>query len=480
MARMRKRTEDEAKNSVEAELERVCKDTIGSLLPGWQDFPEVQDEMKEMALLVMEEYPDENDIIDFDDNYVLSEGIRDLSITLKNALIRELNAAQPPPDDANRQPPDAANPAAHKQANRDRQKEPKPGAGRREAAAAKTASEYLAWHMNHDDQIKEFRRRVLGDEEGTDYDQGIRFITSPLAKVLSVEDFSSLRLIPVTCTGKVLLWAEQWDESIKQPVTSLVEMLFPTGRPYHAVRRDELPEKMDFIVAINVPFPKIDGEMAIKVKSLATASYACISYPRPTSFFGFPEDDGIFHLAPPYLSPAVGLPFDPDKGYMEGLEGSVALEALGLCQHIMEACPVAAWDALIFLMTGKFSIPSLDGHFFDYRSPAQANGSQPSSASFTAMGPHKLYVQPWISPQDLSDFWRHIRPKEAARPLPSEENMAVFRFVLEQTKPGDQFRWEAMTTKWNKEKEGKLFDRSEMKQTYLRVLKALFPYHGQE
>lgn len=374
MARMRERTENDARVAVEREFGRSWQEGGASLLLGWQEFPKVWEELCKTTRLVMKRYPVGK--IDFEDDRNVSQAIANISTALKNDLASSVLAARKrSAPDTKHQSSVPPNPDESRRGRRDQQKSPRPGAGRREVAASKTASEYLAWHMNDDDQIKDFRRRVLGYEEGTDYDQGISFITSSLAKVLSVEDFGRLRLLPITTTGSVMLWAERWADSVNQPVNSLVEMLFPAGKR-SPVRRDALPEMIEFIVGVDVPFPKSDGEMAIIVKSLPTASYACISYPRSTSFFGFPEDDDIFHLAPPYLSPAVRLPFDPDKGYMEGLEGSVALEALGLCQHIMEACPVAAWDALIFLMTGKFSIPSLDGHFFDYRSPAQANGSQ--------------------------------------------------------------------------------------------------------
>ncbi|MGI4788809.1 MAG: hypothetical protein ACRYFS_08160 [Janthinobacterium lividum] len=352
----------------------------------------------------------------------------------------------------------------------------------RERKAAEAHSEFLERMCNQDNDVRDFRRRVFGKEDGIDLVRGVRFITSSLAKVLSVEQFLTFNPVPFGTLGMLGVRTEgKW-----QPVRADAPLLVRSESSRHFMKRKQLPEQAEFIAAVFDIAPSKPVNLRSRLLVLPTAGYVGVHRPSSLHYGDAANADAVFHFTPQRLPVPAFVPFLDETRYFEGLEGSVAAEALRVCERIMTSCPIDVWEALKFLVTSHLSIPTMSGRLFAYGFPTLKSERRiPQSA----LGLVRLEFQPWLTPKELADYWRGIRGNKSngiKHQLPTEEDIDLFRFMLARTPPGHPPQWKWLWEEWKKSQEamGQPVERvpnnpsDRMKKVFNAVHEALFPGYG--
>ena len=359
-------------------------------------------------------------------------------------------------------------------------------------AAGNAAGHFIAWNLERDGFVKQFREEALhGKLFAPDY-QGIesawRFITSPLVKLLSYEDFRHLDLAPRDTKGRILL--EPSNEFSKNAAAYNHMQGYVTRSDYRKDRWGRESHFLDFSIEVD----GLDGFQHHLTVSHTSRSYKCIGFPPYLPAMS--DSPGIQEVETAYATEPMEVPWldgrirvsQPgaewqwqERPFVEGYGLSVVNECLGILNYLVASYPVEIWQLLRFILTGTgIYVPPILASAFDYdptlylRSE-QDEGAFESAAAFSAGGPITLHVQPWVQPEELAEYWRQCRFRtDAGRMLPSEVNLEIFRFVLKHTPPGEVFQWQNLATLWNAET-GQGKTRASLRNAFLKTRSDLFP-----
>ena len=330
--------------------------------------------------------------------------------------------------------------------------------------------EYLAWQMNQDAVVQDFRRRALGDRLFAEETQAWEFLTTRLIQVTPLKLFEEYGLCPATAVGRVDIPPLYCDMLMN--ITSISKTEEGPG---------DLRKR---VVEVTAEFER-PGESSVQtVLRFTTNTYMCVGFPPYRT--GLPVNAMVSSESVDYESDPTAIPFFEIQGverYVEGMNDSVTCEAMHAGHHLTGLFPVHIWDALCFLLTGTLAglqgVRSLAVDYDPYIlvqewSERLKDSDYEALDLFTAAGPHCLYVQPWVQPEELAEHWRRVRPGSAPRTLPKERSLALFRFALRHTPPGERFRWESLAGRWTDET-GEAMTRNQMQMTFKRVREALLP-----
>ena len=310
---------------------------------------------------------------------------------------------------------------------------------------ADALGDFLAWQLSQDALVKDFRRSALHDRLLTEK-AAWEFITSPLAQILTVEDFERHGLCPAAATGRVIM---------PKPDMELRHMIVLSK-----IRREE-DKAPSLWVELDVELNLPDGQPFHQPMSFSMMTYCTLGLAARAP--ALPNTEwGCYESEPFAIEPALVPYFEErdEEKFVEGWNQSVSSDAIAAVGHLVTDYPVEIWELLRFLLTGlpprvqpifatqvSCRVSRMIYKWFERLGEEDLDWEW----AFQADGPCSLSVQPWVQPEELAEHWRQIRPATAPRTLPKEHNLALFRFVLKNTPPGAPFRWEELAGKWRGE-----------------------------
>ena len=333
--------------------------------------------------------------------------------------------------------------------------------GDRSTAAAALVCRYL----RRDAEVQRFRREALRGKPFDDTEEGLgaawRFITSPMAKLLSVQNFAEMGLCPKT--GQVrLLRGENVLSSL-----GIIGLSADT----HSNPLDGRNLILDYILE-----EVTNSDRWVVTHELH--DYVCIggdtfeTYQPLTARCGRGRSDMSRPTPPPWFTRHPSVP----SQFVEGYKGSIAGWAIAIVGRLLNQFPADAWHLLEFLLTDKppFLAPILTGHR-PYQPILTTEDGDGRVAAFEATGPITLHVQPWVQPEELADFWRHVRGSKARSP--QADSLEMFHFALNHTAEDERFRWQELVQEWEKEHDHIDGEnpRATFRNTFMRVREALLP-----
>ena len=331
----------------------------------------------------------------------------------------------------------------------------------RSSAAATLVCRYL----RRDTEVRRFRRAALQgrlfDNTEAGLEEAWRFITSPMAKLLSVQNCAEMGLSPKT--GQIrLLHGENVSSSL-----GIIGLSANT-------RSNPLDGR-------NLILDYILEEVTNSDRWVVTHElhdYVCIggdtfeTYQPLTARCGRGRSDMSRPTPPPWFTRHPSVP----SQFVEGYKGSIAGWAIAIVGRLLNQFPADAWHLLEFLLTDKppFLAPILTGHR-PYQPILTTEDGDGRVAAFEATGPITLHVQPWVQPEELADFWRHVRGSKARSP--QADSLEMFHFALNHTAEDERFRWQELVQEWEKEHDHIDGEnpRATFRNTFMRVREALLP-----
>ena len=308
---------------------------------------------------------------------------------------------------------------------------------------ADAAARFLQWHMDRDGYVSWFRHsfskgQLMNESECWD------ILTNSVLQLLSFVDFEEVGILPSEMMGKLL----SGELDIKNNmIQGEVEFNLPDGS---VIRKTY---KKEYIPA---------GPEEVWAQTL----YSRVSYRHP------------------YYSPACSeIPYYKERGISKGLTSvstSVISEASSTANVLSDAYRIDFWDAIRFLLTGiPPSLKPISAREIRYKPTRTTYSSDDEDIMvdlelFNSAGPISLTFQPWLMPEEVADYWRGIRSKAARkRKMPSEEYLAIFRFVLDNT-PDRRPRWTLLAKQWG-DIQGNECNSDTLRKVFNVVRAALFP-----
>lgn len=325
-------------------------------------------------------------------------------------------------------------------------------------------------YLNRDEGVKQFRREVLHDDlfdtslSGREAAWG--FITSPLIKLLSVEDFDEIGTCPMSTTGHLSPDPEYADRDGILGQASIIGY------------RDG--DESDLVLEYEIEGNGWQKTVAHELKTYAAIGGNVFGMPRPLTPHVIkltPRPKTLRPIVPDWLLFRGGKP-----RIVDGFGRTVAGQAMDLVERLLHQFPVTVWALLEFLLTDRLPSPRPIEHEQLYCQPTiQVDGEGRSARTFEAIGPTTLFVQPWVEPDHLAKMWSDIRGSKVAlgreARTPDQEHLDMFLFALRNTAPDDEFRWQELASAWAKEHPGfgGKTPRSTFRNTFLRTREVLFP-----
>ena len=344
-----------------------------------------------------------------------------------------------------------------------------PNAASAQEATFQAATDYLHWLMESDSWLQEYRAnllRALTEQEMVD------FLLSPLTQVLSFQDFHDLGLCPLTTQGRVTL-IKQWGT----PRSALNK-----GQQELVRRGKASPTTLVSEFAVELDTPEGDTiHLSIqRVGEPDTISYEALMFARMlngdwgseaelSECGGFRTEEGFICFHKGGLGDRESYPTFPRFTFV-GYPNSICSETYGLNITLRENEFYADEAAALRFLLMRVSSPLYHVQYYhDSIFVPQWQGFMESKTVLT--------IPNWILPDDLADYWRHLRPKAARqRGMPSAENVELFRFVLHNTSPGTEPQWAYLARGWS-DINGLVLTRDKLFKVYWSVLGALFPDH---
>ena len=350
-------------------------------------------------------------------------------------------------------------------------RESRPEVMRRDAGSG-ALGDYLSWHWQSDAWACYQRTHLCGGDYLT-REEAWQFLTSPLPKVMSYEDYEKLSLCPARTTGRILSKYLNLDGLLW--VTNML-MVDPETRQVTATVDTLHGDIGNYCVEINLP-DEADRTARVKrlVLNLSEKYYHYIAcddlLPKPYRVEDGRDRDAHY---PPQAAPY----FADENRYVEGYNGSVMGELIATADFLCNEFSISIWDMLEALLTGcippqpSVEIVSQDMRVVTHEPPdVFVRGFRASG--FAAQGPATLTVQPWVTPEVLADAWREFRKQNACY-SPSEKQADAVRFVLSHTPPGEEFAWERLAQQWQEERE-ELMTRGQLLKQFRRARAAILP-----
>ena len=344
-------------------------------------------------------------------------------------------------------------------------------------AGSQSLSNYLSYYLRHDSTAQYYHERVCGGKYLTREDAW-GFLTSPLPKVLSIEDYEKLGLCPVSVRGRLrskylrldglLFQTHVWRIDVKtKAVTATTETLTSDLRKYD----------VEISLPVKENKPHFLKRMVLN-RSEKAFTYISHQYslPGPYRIVDIKEGDAYY---PPTPAPF----FDTAKRYVEGFSASVMGEMIGWAESLCGLYPVSIWDMLEALLTGQFP-PLATIQLYPWKIKVERLNSYDEgpiaikSIPFTAQGPATLRIQPWVTPEVLADAWREHRKTNPAY-SPSAKQADALHFVLSHTIPGQEYEWEKLANQWHAER-GELMTRGQLCKQFQRARAAILPGYQEE
>lgn len=334
------------------------------------------------------------------------------------------------------------------------------------------AAALIRRYLKQDAEVRRFRREALHGKSFENTEEGLdkawNFITSPLVKVLSVENFKDMGLCPTTAQGR---FQPDQRHSIFSGLTPMSARIRPKS-----AEDDTLV--LDFVVEA---FEPGEGETCGEKWAVTheMSSYVCIgesgfaTYQPLTVHCGRARADSVpFPSRPPWFNRHSSEP----SQFVEGYTGSIAGWAIAIVGRLLTQFPADAWQLLEFLLADRPPVlaPILAGRR-PYRPIIITDDKMEETVAFEATGPMILYVQPWVQPEVLADFWRYTRDSKARNP--QQESLEMFDFALKHTASDERFRWQELVKEWEKEHDhiGGDNPRATFRNTFMRIRETLFP-----
>lgn len=351
----------------------------------------------------------------------------------------------------------------------------------KEEETGKAAAEFLAWHMNQDVLIQEFRRELLGEALLTT-EEAWELLTSPLAMVLSIQDYTELGSLPLTDAGRFVIGEagnsldDCHDFQVKHDLAGLDALAY---RIYEETDgKGSQIHLLDFVIEVKTT----GGEVLRKTVRHERERYTCATHDPYGPLL--PQKVNFYWEYPSLRELPMSVPFfrerDKKTRFLQGVYGTINSRAMRLAESLAFSYPIGLWDALEFLFTAK--VPEIiplhcqEYGYAPWHIVADASGSPKVEPFFQAHGPVVIQVQPWVGPETLANFWRNKQQITTGRHplLPLKHNLDLFRFVLRNTPPGKPFQWQKLCQVWEEEN-GQSITRNVIQMTFKRTQEAMFP-----
>jgi len=342
-------------------------------------------------------------------------------------------------------------------------------------ALAEAAATLLSRYLRQDAELQRFRREALQEVVFDSTEEGLEkawlFITSPMVKVLSVENFKEMGLSPKSTQGQVSGQSNGLDLSFLG-IAGLSANIHPDPEDTKNLLHDYIVEA----------YPLLEGEAKDHVDGWtvthSTNSYVCIggntfeTYQPLTARCGKGRPNLSHPTQPPWFKHHPWV----RSQWVEGYKGTIAGWAVTIVGRLLNHFPTDTWQLLEFLLTDKPPVlsPILTGRR-PYEPTLRTTAENGQTSAFKANSSLTLHVQPWVQPEDLADFWRYARGSKARTPQP--ESLEMFRFALQHTAENEQFHWQELVKEWEKDHpriEG-VNPRATFRNTFMRTRAALLP-----
>lgn len=354
----------------------------------------------------------------------------------------------------------------------------------RQDLGSRALSEYLSWHFQKDFIAEWCRDEVCGGEFLTS-EEAWEFLTSPLPKILGIEDYQQLGVCPARTAGRIL--AQFWSNEKKIDADQEAVFIRPDNLRFKAeygLHYATSGSERECYYGIEVMIPASGDQKPFRKRLVIPRCSREHVYVFDAKAFN-PQRITRFtdRLSFGWAKP---VPHFPDETrYAEGYENSAMGVLLIWADFLCESYHVEIWDMLEAFLTGKFPAPNavkIKGKSFavvrtEYD---DSQGSEPGKAGWlrrvscvSAQGPVTLTVQPWVTPEVLADAWREHR-KDHAGYSPSEKQADALRFVLSHTMPGEEFGWERLAQQWQEER-GELMMRGQLYKQFQRARATILP-----
>ena len=350
-----------------------------------------------------------------------------------------------------------------------------------ERHCGQAVAEYMAREMEQDDKVRQFRSDFLGGELLT-LEEAWAILNSPLHQLLCFYDFGEL--------GSP--WAF-WPGTIVPFVEGAGELPLPLRDHEVKLRKifphDHWAETDETWFVVKTEAPGCEGvERSIIVSRHSAALRGCYPLITEREFRG---EAGPL-VEPPleqFESPWGPAGQEYTEQWMAATNASVVDHITDLAFDLM-GCdwPISLGDALRFLLTGMPPyVPPVSVNIVT-RTPdlyrETANEADPDHVSWELVDGEMpltravLFVQPWVLPEALAEFWKKTRIG-VSRTMPLVHNVLIFRFVIKNTPPGQPFQWQLLADNWNAE-QGQSLSRSTMQLIFTRTRASLLPGYRAE
>lgn len=342
-------------------------------------------------------------------------------------------------------------------------------------AGSRALADYMTWHWQNEGIVDYYRDQICGGQYLT-RDQAWRFLTSPLPKVLTEQDYQSLGLCPVRTTGRLRSKFLRLDGPIFE---THVWKIDPRTEAVTAKQDDISNPNRPYQIEVNLPSGKKRRHFLKRFDVIRSEKhFICVchkySIPRPYRVSDTKERERFAPLKPvPY--------FTESARYVEGFSSSIIGEMIARAELLCGKYQVTIWEMLEAMLTGQFlPLPAVE--LFAWPNELERfdtfdkSRGKITSSRCTAQGPATLTVQPWVTPEALADVWREFR-KKASTYSPSEKQADALHFVLSHTESGAEFEWDKLAKSWEKEL-GELMTRGQLYKQFQRARAAVLPSYS--
>ena len=334
--------------------------------------------------------------------------------------------------------------------------------------------EYLAREMEMDDKVYQFRQQFSGGRLLT-MEQAWETLTNPLFHILSLTDFYGMGFLAADCTARLCRVVEDSTETLL-PIREWEAKLLAVSKA------STLDEKLKWLAV------EIDAADSTVIRHVLVVNEMLLS-----GYFPLVTKAEFFGESGPIVDPALEA-YENDWGpagqdyieaWWDAARGSVVMSASDTAYGLSDCdWPISTADALRLVLTGlppriapiEINYVSRTPFVWKYKEEENSENDYPEfdivdlDRSFARA---VLFVQPWVQPEAMANFWRQTR-LGVNRTLPLSDNLALFQFVIKQTPPDQPFQWQALAEKWNRET-GQSISRAALKTIYSRTLAALLP-----
>jgi hypothetical protein len=330
----------------------------------------------------------------------------------------------------------------------------------RRDAGSQALSDYYSWVLRGDEVAEEARRSICGDEYLT-RTEAWNFLTSPLPKVLTHEDYGRWGLCPAKTKGRILAINGQKHRrsSEDQPFSKLYSW---DGGTHTYTIEVQIPGEAEQPAGLQRLEREWDSDNLLYVSRRSLLSQNYLGHKCAEISEGVPEE----------------TPFFSDKHhFVEGYFGTVTGVLLDFANAMCSLYQVTLWDMLEALLTGVFPPQSaVEITAWDVETYG-VNNVFPGG-NFAARGPVTLTIQPWVTPEALADAWREHRKTNPCY-SPSEKQADALQFVLSHSTPGEEFAWERLAAQWQEER-GERMTRGTLYKQFERARAAILPDFKEE